>query len=72
MLSTWHYVAIGTLLLNTGISIGIFVGGRKIINNHLEHIKETLKRIEDKVCANDTRLDEHAVKIATLEERTMK
>ena len=75
-LSTWHYIAIGMLLLNTGISIGGFVanffGHRKIINNHLAHMKETLDRIETKVCDNDTRLDEHAVKIATLEERTMK
>lgn len=75
-LSTWHYIAIGTLLLNTGISIGGFVanffGYRKIVNNHLAHMKEALARIEKKVCANDVRIDEHAERIARVEERTMK
>ncbi len=75
-LSTWHYIAIGMLLLNTGISIGSFVanffGYRKIVNNHLAHMKETLERIETKVWDNDTRLDEHAERIARVEERTTK
>lgn len=75
-LSTWHIIAIGIIILNTGISIGSFIanffGHRKIINNHLAHMKEALARIEKKGCANDTRIDGHAVKIATLEERTMK
>ncbi len=75
--STWHYILIGSfLILNAGISIGAFIAGfygyRKIINNHLEHIKDTLKRIEKKVCANDARIDDHAERLARVEERTMK
>ncbi len=68
-LSAWHYIAIGMLLLNAGITIGGFV---VLTKNHIKHINESLKRIEDKVCDNDTRLDKHAERLATLEERTTK
>jgi hypothetical protein len=68
-LSAWHYVLIGMLLFNTGITVGGFV---MLIKNHIKHINEALTRIEKKVCTNDNRLDGHAVKIATLEERTGK
>ncbi len=68
-LSAWHYIAIGMLLLNTGITIGGFV---MLIKNHIKHLSEALKRIEAKVCTNDNRLDEHDKQLATLEERTSK
>lgn len=67
-MSTWHYIAIGMLILNTGIVIGSF----KVYINDLKHIHTALKRIEDKQDANDKRLDEHAKSIAVLEERTTK
>jgi len=66
-MSNWQYVLIGIVILNTGITIGGFV---MLIKNHIKHINEALKRIENKVCKNDDMLDKHAVKIATLEERT--
>ena len=75
-LSAWHYIAIGMLILNTGITIGGFVAQsiwkNKFIQNHIKHINETLARIEKKVCANDARIDDHAQRIARVEERTNK
>ena len=68
-LSAWHYIAIGMIILNTGITIGGFV---MLIKNHIRHINEALARIEKKVCANDARLDDHADRLARVEERTNK
>ncbi len=62
-MSTWHYIAIGMLILNAGIVIG----GFKVYINDLKHIHETLKRIESKQDDNGKRLDDHAERLARVE-----
>jgi hypothetical protein len=73
-ISLYHYISMGILIFNAGIFIGGIIVGRKayrtIIDNHLKHMKDTLQQIKDKVCANDNRIDGHAERLATLEERT--
>lgn len=62
-MSVYHYIGLGVLILNTGISIGIFLGGRKAIKNDLVHMKAAIDWIKATVI-------EHVEKIAALEERT--
>ncbi len=62
-MSTWHYIGLGVLLLNTGVSIGIFIGGRKVIKNDLAHMKAAINWIKETVI-------EHVKEIAILKERT--
>jgi hypothetical protein len=61
-LSTWHYILIGILLFNTGVTIGGFI---LLTKNHIKHILIRLQRIEEKQ-------DEHGRAIARLDERTSK
>ncbi len=73
-ISTWHYILIGNLIFNAGVFIGggfaAWKGYRTIVDNHLKHLSDTVKRIENKVCANDKRIDDHAERLARVEERT--
>ena len=65
-LSPWHYILIGTMILNLGITIGGFI---MLVMNHIKHINEALVRIERKTWKNDEKIDEHSERIARLEGR---